>query len=384
MGPLTGIRVVELEGIGPGPFCGMLLADMGADVILIDRVQDAQLGLERERRNDTMFRGRRSLTLDLKSPDGIAAALAIAERADALIEGFRPGVLERLGLGPDVLLARNPRLVIGRMTGWGQDGPMAPRAGHDIDYIALAGVLHAIGRAGEAPVPPLNLVGDFGGGGLLLAFGIACALLEARVSGQGQVVDAAMVEGAGLLTTMLWGMRAAGHWRDERGVNALDTGAPWYDSYATRDGKHYAIGAIEPKFYAELVAGLGLDPATLPDPHDRARWPELRARFAAAFATRTRDEWDAQFATRDACAAPVLSLAEAARHPHARARKAHIEVAGVVQPAPAPRLSRTPGRVRGAPPERGQGGGEALRDWGFDTATIARLRKLGAGWRDPD
>lgn len=228
---------------------------MGADVILIDRVQDAQLGLERERRNDTMFRGRRSLTLDLKSPDGVAAALAIAERADALIEGFRPGVLERLGLGPDVLLARNPRLVIGRMTGWGQDGPMAPRAGHDIDYIALAGVLHAIGRAGEAPVPPLNLVGDFGGGGLLLAFGIACALLEARVSGQGQVVDAAMVEGAGLLTTMLWGMRAAGHWRDERGVNALDTGAPWYDSYATRDGKHYAIGAIEPKFYAEARRG---------------------------------------------------------------------------------------------------------------------------------
>lgn len=384
MGPLTGIRVVELEGIGPGPFCGMLLADMGADVILIDRVQDAQLGLERERCNDTMFRGRRSLTLDLKSPDGIAAALAIAERADALIEGFRPGVLERLGLGPDVLQARNPRLVIGRMTGWGQDGPMAPRAGHDIDYIALAGVLHAIGRAGEAPVPPLNLVGDFGGGGLLLAFGITCALLEARVSGRGQVVDAAMVEGASLLTTMLWGMRAAGHWRDERGVNALDTGAPWYDSYATRDGKHYAIGAIESKFYAELLAGLGLDPATLPDPHDRARWPELRARFAAAFATRTRDEWDAQFAARDACAAPVLSLSEAARHPHARARGAHIEVAGVLQPAPAPRLSRTPGHVRGAPPERGQGGGEALRDWGFDTAAIARLRKLGAGWRDPD
>lgn len=383
MGPLSGIRVLELASLGPGPFCGMLLADLGADVLLVERAQDAGLGLEQARCHDTMFRGRRSLILDLKAPGGAEAALLLAARADALVEGFRPGVLERLGLGPDVLLARNPRLVVGRMTGWGQDGPLAPRAGHDIDYIALSGALHAIGRAGEAPVPPLNLVGDFGGGGLLLAFGIACALLEAQRSGKGQVVDAAMVEGAGLLTTMLWGLRAAGQWQDRRGVNALDTGAPWYDTYATRDGEHYAIGAIEPKFYAELVSRLGLDPATLPAQHDRARWPELRARFAAAFATRTRREWDDVFAGSDACAAPVLSLAEATQHPHAQARRAHVEVAGIVQPAPAPRFSRTPGRIRSAPPERGEGGGDALRDWGFDASARMRLRELGAGFCDP-
>lgn len=381
-GPLAGVRVLEFEGIGPGPFCGMLLADMGADVILLDRTEDAKLGLGRERRYDVMFRGRRSVTLDLKSPSGRDAALALAARADAVIEGFRPGVLERLGLGPDVLLARNPRLVVGRMTGWGQDGPMAPRAGHDIDYIALSGALHAIGRADGAPVPPLNLVGDFGGGGLLLAFGIACALLEARQSGRGQVIDAAMVEGAGLLTSMMWGMLASGQWQDARGVNVLDSAAPWYDTYATRDGKHYAIGAIEAKFYAELVARLGLDPATLPDQHDRTRWPELRARFAAAFAGRTRDEWDAVFAGSDACAAPVLSFADAACHPHARARGAHVEIDGVRQPAPAPRLSRTPGAVRNGPPERGEGGRAALRDWGFTDHEVAALSSLGIGWRN--
>lgn len=381
-GPLAGVRVLEFEGIGPGPFCGMLLADMGADVILLDRTEDAKLGLGRERRYDVMFRGRRSVTLDLKSPSGRDAALALAARADAVIEGFRPGVLERLGLGPDVLLARNPRLVVGRMTGWGQDGPMAPRAGHDIDYIALSGALHAIGRADGAPVPPLNLVGDFGGGGLLLAFGIACALLEARQSGRGQVIDAAMVEGAGLLTSMMWGMLASGQWQDARGVNVLDSAAPWYDTYATRDGKHYAIGAIEGKFYAELVARLGLDPATLPDQHDRTRWPELRARFAAAFAGRTRDEWDAVFAGSDACAAPVLSFADAASHPHARARGAHVEIDGVRQPAPAPRLSRTPGAVRNGPPERGEGGRAALRDWGFTDHEVAALSSLGIGWRN--
>jgi len=382
MGPLTGIRVLELEGIGPGPFCGMLLADMGADVILVDRPHDAQLGFGRERWYDVMFRGRRSVTLDLKSPTGRDAALALVERADALVEGFRPGVLERLGLGPDVLLARNPRLVVGRMTGWGQDGPLAPRAGHDIDYIAISGVLHAIGRAGQAPVPPLNLVGDFGGGGLLLAFGIACALLEARRSGQGQVVDAAMVEGAGLLSTMMWGLIAAGQWQDRRGANMLDGAAPWYDTYATRDGEHYAIGAIEPKFHAELVARLGLDPAELPDPQDRARWPELRARFAAAFATKSRAEWDVVFAGSDACAAPVLSFAEAAAHPHAKARGAHVEVGGVLQPAPAPRLSRTPAAIQGPPPERGERGRHALEQWGFDADDIARLRSLGVGFRD--
>lgn len=378
-GPLAGLRILELEALGPAPFAGMLLADMGADVLLVDRPTESGLGFGGERRHDVMFRGRRSVTLDLKSPGGCEAALLLADRADALIEGFRPGVLERLGLAPDVLLARNPRLVIGRMTGWGQDGPLAARAGHDIDYIALSGALHAIGRAGERPVPPLNLVGDFGGGGMLLAFGVVCALLEARGSGRGQVVDAAMVEGVGLLTTMMWGMLAAGQWRDERGVNALDTGAPWYDTYATRDGRHYAIGAIESKFYAELLQRLGLDAASLPDQNDRAHWPLLRERFAAAFATHTRNEWDAIFAGSDACAAPVLGFAEAAAHPHARARVAHVAVDGVLQPAPAPRLSRTPATIRHAPPERGQHGAQALADWGFDDAQRSHLAQLGVG-----
>ena len=258
MGPLEDLRILEFEAIGPGPFCGMMLADMGADVLLVDRPQDPRLGLGRERWYDVMLRGRRSVTIDLKSKDGVVAALMLADKADAVIEGFRPGVMERLGLGPEVLQARNPKLVIGRATGWGQDGPLAPRAGHDINYIALTGALHAIGRAGGAPVPPLNLIGDFGGGGMLLAFGIACALLEARRSGKGQVVDAAMIEGASLLTTMIWGMQAAQNWTDVRGTNVLDSGAPWYDTYETKDGKFVAIGAIEPKFYAELLAGLGL------------------------------------------------------------------------------------------------------------------------------
>jgi alpha-methylacyl-CoA racemase len=380
MGPLAGYRILELEAIGPVPFCGMLLADMGADVLLVDRTDDPRLGFGRERWFDVMFRGRRSLTLDLKSSDGAQALLVLAEKADAVIEGFRPGVLERLGVGPDVLLARNPKLVIGRMTGWGQDGPLAARAGHDIDYIALAGVLHAIGREGERPVPPLNLVGDFGGGGMMLAFGVLCALLEASRSQRGQVVDAAMIEGAGVLSTMMWGMLAAERWRDERGVNVLDSGAPWYDTYATRDGKHFAVGAIEPKFYAELLRGLGLDPGALPPQHDREGWPRLREAFARAFAGKTRDEWEKIFAGSDACAAPVLSFAEAAAHPHAVARNAHITVDGVVQPAPAPRFSRTPGEVRGGPPQRGAHGRDALRDWGFDDAAIARLQKSGMGF----
>ncbi|MFO1414518.1 MAG: CaiB/BaiF CoA-transferase family protein [Burkholderiales bacterium] len=379
MGPLTGIRVLEFDAIGPGPFCGMMLADMGADVLLVDRPDDPGLGFSLPRRHDTMKRGRRSLTLDLKQPGAVTAALRLAERADVLVEGFRPGVMERMGLGPDVVLARNPRLVYGRMTGWGQTGPLAPRAGHDIDYIALSGALHGIGRAHEAPVPPLNLVGDFGGGGMLLAFGIASALVEAARSGRGQVVDAAMVEGAALLTTMFAGMRAAGAWRDERGRNALDTGAPWYDCYRTRDGGYMAVGAIEPKFYAALLQGLALDPATLPAQHDEARWPELRATFAAAFAARTRDEWATVFAGSDACVAPVLSFAEVDRHPHAVARESFVTLAGVTQPAPAPRYSRTPGHVRGTPPERGAGGRAALADWGFDESAVAELVALGAG-----
>ncbi len=379
MGPLAGIRVLEFDAIGPGPFCGMMLADMGADVLLVDRPEDAGLGFSLARRHDTMKRGRRSLTLDLKAPAAVEAALRLAERADVLIEGFRPGVMERMGLGPDAVHARNPRLVYGRMTGWGQTGPLAARAGHDIDYVALTGALHAIGRAGEAPVPPLNLVGDFGGGGMLLAFGIACALTESARSGRGQVVDAAMVEGASLLTTMFAGMRAAGAWRDERGRNALDTGAPWYDCYATRDGRYMAVGAIEPKFYAALLQVLALDPATLPAQHDTARWPELRAALARTFASRTRDEWTEAFAGTDACVAPVLTFGEAPGDPHARARHAFVTVDGVTQPAPAPRFSRTPGAVRHGSPERGHGGRAALADWGFDPAAIAALVGLGAG-----
>jgi alpha-methylacyl-CoA racemase len=382
MGPLSGLKIVELFCIGPGPFAGMLLSDMGADVLLIDRTHDAQLGFGRARSVDVMLRGRRSVTLDLKTPGGVEAALALVEKADAIVEGNRPGVMERLGLGPAPMLARNPRLVYGRMTGWGQDGPLSNRAGHDIDYIALSGTLHAIGRADSPPVPPLNLVGDFGGGGLLLAFGIVCALLEARTSGKGQVVDAAMVEGAALLATMFAGMRAAGDWRDGnegRGANYLDSGAPWYGCYATQDGKFVAIGAIEPKFYAQLVARMGLDAATLPAQYDRTGWPALRERFAAAFLTKTRDEWCALLEGHDVCFAPVLDFAEAPAHPHARARGSYVEVGGIVQPAPAPRFSRTPGAVAGAPPERGEGARAALHDWGFDAAAIERLQALGAG-----
>ena len=377
-GPLSGIRVLEFEAIGPGPFAGMLLADMGADVLLVDRPRASELGLKRERWMDVMLRGRRSVTLDLKSKDAAGAALELASRADALIEGFRPGVMERLGLGPHACLERNPKLVYGRMTGWGQDGPLAPRAGHDINYIALAGVLHAFGRKGEAPVPPLNLVGDFGGGGMLLGFGIACALLHAQKTGQGQVVDAAMVEGASLLAAMFAGLLAAGRWSEERGVNILDTGAPWYGTYETKDKKYVAIGAIEAKFYEDLVARLGL--ANLPPQNERTRWPEMRAVFERAFRTKTRDEWCAVFEGSDACFAPVLSFSEARRHPHNVARRSYVTQASVEQPAPAPRFSATPAAVRRDPPERGAAGREALADWGFTDADVKRLADAGLGF----
>jgi len=380
-GPLAGLRVLEFEAIGPGPFCGMMLADMGADVIVIDRPAAADLGMKRERWMDVMMRGRRSVTVDLKSKDGAAAAAELAAKADAIIEGFRPGVMERLGLGPEALLARNPRLVYGRMTGWGQDGPLAQRAGHDINYIALAGVLHAIGRRGEPPVPPLNLVGDFGGGGMLLAFGIVCALLEARASGSGQVVDAAMVEGASLLAAMFAGFLAQGSWSEERGVNVLDTGAPWYRAYETKDARYVAVGAIEAKFYAELIERLGIAGESLPAQNDRSRWPELHRRFAEVFRTKTRDEWRAVFEGSDACFAPVLSFSEARHEPHNVARANFVDLGGVAQPAPAPRFSRTPAAARRAPPERGEGGAAALKDWGFGDADIARLSALGVGFK---
>jgi alpha-methylacyl-CoA racemase len=357
----------------------MLLADLGADVLVVDRPADSDLGLKRERWYDVMMRGKRSVTLDLKSPTAKDVVFALLEKADALIEGFRPGVMERLGIGPEAALARNPRLVYGRMTGWGQDGPLAARAGHDINYIALAGVLHAFGRRGEAPVPPLNLVGDFGGGGMLLALGIACALLEASRSAKGQVVDAAMVEGASLLAAMFSGFLAAQSWSEERGVNILDTGAPWYDVYETKDGKYVSIGAIEAKFYEDLLSRLGLARADLPGQHERARWPELREIFRNAFKSKTREDWNRVFDGSDACFAPVLTFSESRAHPHNRARKAFVEAGRVQQPAPAPRFSRTPGAVRRAPPERGEGGLAALADWGFSTSEVERLRSRGLG-----
>jgi len=379
MGPLAGLKILEFEAIGPGPFCGMMLADMGADVLLIDRPSDAGLGLGRDRWFEVMMRGRRSATLDLKAKSGVEAALDLTGRADAIIEGFRPGVMERLGLGPEILLKKNPQLVYGRMTGWGQDGPLAPRAGHDINYIALTGVLHAIGRAGGAPVPPLNLVGDFGGGGMLLAFGIACGLVEAQRSGKGQVVDAAMVDGASLLAAMFSGMLAAKRWNETRGDNVLDTGAPWYDVYETRDGKYVAIGSIEPKFYDELLLRLELDKSTLPAQHDRKGWPALRNLFTEKFKQKTRDDWCRIFDGSDACFAPVLTFSEARQHPHNVARAGFVDAGRVSQPAPAPRFSRTPGAIRRAPPERGEGGRQALLDWGFSEAEISVLKQRGLG-----
>ena len=379
MGPLQGIRVLEFESIGPAPFAGMLLADMGADVLVLERPAETDLGLKRERRHDVMMRGKRSVTLDLKTKTGSDVVLQLVSRADALIEGMRPGVMERLGLGPDEVLKRNPRLVYGRMTGWGQDGPLAPRAGHDINYIALAGVLHAFGGKGEAPVPPLNLVGDFGGGGMLLAFGVACGLIEAARSGRGQVIDVAMVEGASLLAAMFAGLLAAKSWSEERGTNILDTGAPWYNVYETKDGKYVSIGSIEGRFYEELLRKLDV-----PDlgQHDRSRWPEMKTLFEKVFRSKTCDEWCKVFEGSDACFAPVLSWSEARQDPHMVSRGNFIETAGVQQPAPAPRFSRTPGAVRRPPPERGEGGAAALGEWGFDAAEIRRLRTLGLGCTD--
>jgi alpha-methylacyl-CoA racemase len=381
-GPLGGIRVLEFESIGPAPFAGMLLADMGADVLVVDRPATTDLGLQRERWYDVMMRGKRSVTLDLKSRDAKQAALALAAKADALIEGMRPGVMERLGLGPEEILRKKYRLVYGRMTGWGQDGPLAPRAGHDINYIALAGVLHAFGRKGAAPVPPLNLVGDFGGGGMLLGFGVACALLEAGRSGKGQVIDAAMVEGASLLAAMFSGFLAANTWSEERGANILDTGAPWYNVYETKDGKYVSIGAIEERFYQELLLKLSLNAQDLPPQHDKPSWPHMKARFAGIFKSKTRDEWVKAFEGSDACFAPVLSWSEAPRHPHNRARSSYISVARVEQPAPAPRFSRTSPEVKRPPPERGDGGRQALTDWGLAPADVARLKSLGLGFKD--
>ncbi|MFD6855823.1 CaiB/BaiF CoA transferase family protein [Rhodococcus sp. NPDC060086] len=344
-GPLASIRVVEFKGLGPGPHAATLLADLGADVVTVQR--PGQIPPEGAR--DPIQRNRRIIEADLKNPDDIEKVLSLLERADVLIEGFRPGVTERMGLGPDVVLERNPRIVYGRMTGWGQEGPLANAAGHDINYISLTGVLHAIGREGERPVPPLNMVGDFGGGSMFLIFGILSALVERGVSGKGQVVDAAMVDGALALSHMMWAFRGRGAWSDERGVNMLDTGAPYYEVYETKDGKYMAVGSIEPQFYALLLKGLDLDAAELPAQNDRASWPEMKKLFTEKFLSKTRDEWSAIFLGTDACVSPVLTFAEAPENEHIASRGSLIELEGITQHAPAPRFSRTPAGEPAAP-----------------------------------
>ena len=370
MGPLQGVRVVELASIGPGPFCAMLLADLGAEVLAVDRPASEGPGWP------ALFgRGRRRVAVDLKHPDGPGVVLDLVAGADALVEGFRPGVAERLGIGPEACLARNPRLVYGRVTGWGQDGPLAGAAGHDIDYIALAGALHPIGPADGPPAPPLNLLGDFGGGGMLLALGVVAALLEAGRSGRGQMVDAAMVDGAALLTTQLHELLAAGLWTDRRATNLLDGAAPFYTVYETADARHLAVGALEPQFWAELLERIGLPADDLPAQLDRDAWPLVRERLAAVFRTRTRDEWCRLLEGTDACVAPVLSLLEAPSHPHNPARTTFVEVGNVTQPAPAPRFSRTP---CAHPDPGGPASHELLATWGLSEERIARLRASGA------
>ncbi len=381
MGPLKGLRVIELAGIGPGPFCAMLLADMGADVVRIDRTETSGLGVPMDRRYDINGRNRRSVALDLKSPAGRAAVLRLISGADILIEGFRPGVAERLGLGPADCHALNPGLVYGRMTGFGQSGPMAQAAGHDLNYIALTGALHAIGPAGGKPVPPLNLVGDYGGGALYLAMGLLAALHERTQSGRGQVVDAAMVDGAASLASIFYGMTASGRWSPKRGDNLLDGGAPFYDTYETADAKYVSIGALEPKFFAEMAERIGLDARFIKGQHDRKLWPEMRAEMTRLLRGKTRDQWCQALEGSDACFAPVLSIEEAPQHPHAKARQAFIDVGGVVQPGPAPRFDRsTPQAVQPAPAV-GAHTDEVLAEAGFSADEIAALHAAGAALR---
>ena len=373
MGPLQGTKIIEFAGIGPGPFCAMLLSDMGAQVVRIDRK-----GGRGGSKFDITSRGRRSLALDLKKPEAIEVALKLIAQSDALLEGFRPGVMEKLGLGPDIALKRNPKLVYGRMTGWGQTGPLSQAAGHDINYISLVGALHAIGRKGERPVPPLNLVGDFGGGALYLAFGMACGLFEAQRSGKGQVIDCAMTDGAASLMSMFYGFKAMGMWKDEKGVNLLDGGSHFYDAYETADGKWISIGSIEPQFYALLLEKTGITDPDFQAQMDRDKWPGLKERIARVIKAKTRSEWDALMEGSDVCYAPILSLGEAPNHPHNKARGTFIEIDGVVQPAPAPRFSRTKPEVQGVGVAAGQHNDQVLSDYGFSSSDIAALKSAGA------
>ena len=373
MGPLKGVKIVEIAGIGPGPFCGMMLADMGAEIIRVDRKGDVGMG-----KMDILARGRRSVAVDLKNPDGVEMVLKLVEKADALQEGFRPGVMEKLGLGPDVCLKRNPGLVYGRMTGWGQDGPLAMAAGHDINYISLSGALHAIGNYGGKPVPPLNLVGDFGGGGMLLAFGMACALFESQKSGKGQVIDAAMVDGSATLMGIIFGLKAMGGWTQERGTNLIDSGAHFYDTYETADGKFISIGSIEPQFYALLLELGEIDDPEFKNQMDRSKWPVLKEKIATLFKTKTRDQWCDIMRGSDVCFAPVLSMDEAVEDPHNKARKTFVEDYGVTQPAPSPRFSRTIPEIQGPPPNPGEHNETALSEWGISTEDINALKESGA------
>jgi len=378
VGPLTGYRIIEFQGIGPGPFCGMMLSDMGADVVRIDRANRVRGGDPSAPPGDLLARGRRSIGVDLKNPDGVEVALKLIEGADAAFEGFRPGVMERLGLGPDVCLERNPKLVFGRMTGWGQEGPYAQMAGHDINYIALAGVLAPITRGGGTPVPPLNLVGDFGGGGMLLALGMVAALLETQKSGKGQVVDAAMVDGSSVLATSVHGGLASGGWSPEHGTNVLDTGSHYYDAYETSDGKYISLGSIEPQFYAEFLELTGLGDQLASEQNNRDAWPEMKAQVDACIKSKTRAEWEAIFEGSDVCFAPVLEPTEAPNHPHAKHRKAFVEVAGIVQPAPAPRFSRTKSAIQGPPAHAGQHSVDLLGELGFSAEESESLTSSGA------
>ena len=369
MGPLRGFRVIELAGIGPGPFCGMMLSDMGAEVIRVDRIGGG-------RGRDVLARNRRSIAIDLKRPEGVEVVLKLVETADGLFEGFRPGVTERLGLGPDECMARNAKLVYGRMTGWGQDGPIAHAAGHDINYIGLAGALHAIGEPGGKPVPPLNLIGDFGGGGMLLAFGLVCGMLEASRSGKGQVVDAAMVDGAASLMAMFFSMAGRG-FKDQRGSNMLDGGAHFYNTYETKDGKYVCVGSIEPQFYAELVEKAGVDAAKFDAQMDAGQWDSFKEELAAVFKGKTRDEWCSIMEGSDVCFAPVLSILEAPDHPHNRQRQTFVEIDGVTQPAPSPRFSRTQAEIAGAARAPGEDTRSVLADLGLAQSEVSALEEQG-------